>query len=184
MALFWIVLKTERPAGSYAAGRHRGPEVFLLLVAPGLAARESPAKLRHTPNPTPMESTPPPPPISKKLLWTSYVLSALPVLLFLFSGGMKLIRPPQLAEGFTHLGWPVSTALGLGILELSCTIIYVIPRTAVIGAILLTGYLGGAMATHVRIGEPVITHIVLGVLVWAGLYLRDRRLHDLMPFRR
>lgn len=131
-----------------------------------------------------MESNTPSAPISKKLLWTSYVLSALPILMLLFSSCMKLLRPPQLAEGFTHLGWPVSYALGLGLLELGCTVLYILPRTAVLGAILLTGYLGGAIATHVRIGEPVITQVVLGVMVWAGLYLRDRRLHDLLPLRR
>lgn len=131
-----------------------------------------------------MSNPTPPLPVSNKILWIGRVLSALPVLMLVFSGSMKLIRPPSLAEGFTHLGWPVNYALGLGILELSCMILYVIPRTAVVGAILVTGYLGGAIATHVRIGEPFVMQAVLGVLVWAGLYLRDRRLQDLMPFRR
>ena len=131
-----------------------------------------------------MSNPTPPLPVANKILWIGRALSALPVLMLVFSGSMKLIRPPSLAEGFTHLGWPVNYALGLGILELSCMILYVIPRTAVVGAILVTGYLGGAIATHVRIGESVVMHIVLGVLVWAGLYLRDRRLHELMPFRR
>jgi uncharacterized membrane protein YphA (DoxX/SURF4 family) len=123
-------------------------------------------------------------PVSKKVLWTGYVLSALPVLLLLFSGSMKFVKSPQLTEGFTHLGWPGEYALGLGVLELTCTILYAIPRTSVLGAILLTGYLGGAIATHVRIGEPVFMHIILGVLVWGGLYLRDPRLRVLMPLRR
>ena len=80
-------------------------------------------------------------------------MSALPALLFLFSGVMKLIKPPAVMEGFTHLGFPEGLALGLGILEISCTAIYLIPRTAVLGAILLTGYLGGAIVTHLRVGD-------------------------------
>ena len=121
--------------------------------------------------------------VSKKALWTGYILSALPVLLFLFSGAMKLIKPPAVMEGFTHLGLPEKLAVGLGILEISCTLLYLIPRTAVLGAILLTGYLGGAVATHARIGSPLFTHILfgvyLGVLAWAGLYLRNPKLRDL-----
>jgi uncharacterized membrane protein YphA (DoxX/SURF4 family) len=131
-----------------------------------------------------MESTAPTASVSKKTRWTGYVLSALPVLLLLFSGTMKLVRPPGMAESFAHLGWPATLALALGILELACTVIYAIPRTAVLGAILLTGYLGGAIATHVRIGEPFFTQFILGVLVWGGLYLRDPRLRALIPLRR
>ena len=123
-------------------------------------------------------------PVSKKMLWAGRIMSALPVLGLLFSGGMKLAQPPGLAESFTHLGWPVNLALALGILELACTIVYVIPRTAMLGAILLTGYLGGAIATHVRIGEPFLPVILMGVLIWGGLFLRDPRLRALMPLRR
>jgi len=111
-------------------------------------------------------------------------MTALPSLMLIFSAAMKFARPPQVLEGFTHLGWPTDLALPLGILELACTVIYLIPRTAVLGAILLTGYLGGAMATHVRLGEPVITHIVLGVAIWGGVFLREPRLRALIPFRR
>ena len=118
------------------------------------------------------------------MLWTGRVLSTLPVLMLLFSGGMKIIHPPQLDEGFVHLGIPVSLALGLGILEVSCTIIYAIPRTAVLGAILLTGYLGGAILTHLRIGEPYFMQAIFGMVVWGGLYLRDPRLRALIPFCR
>ncbi len=124
------------------------------------------------------------PTVSKKILWTGRIMSAVPALMLLFSASMKLAHPPQLDEGFTHLGWPIGLALMLGVLELGCTVIYLIPRTAVLGAILLTGYMGGAIATHVRIGEPVYLHIAFGVLIWGGLYLRDPRLHALMPFRR
>lgn len=124
------------------------------------------------------------PTVSKKMLWAGRIMSALPVLGLLFSGVMKLVQPPGLAEGFGHLGWPVNLALALGILELACTIVYVIPRTAVLGAILLTGYLGGAIATHVRIGDPFLPVILMGVLIWGGLCLRDPRLRALMPLRR
>ena len=123
-------------------------------------------------------------PVSKKLLWSGRILSALPVLMLLFSGVMKLIGPAEVLKGFADLGYPESLALGLGILELGCTAAYLIPRTTVLGAILLTGYLGGATATHVRIGEPFFGPIVLGVMVWGGLYLRDARLRALLPLRR
>jgi len=122
-------------------------------------------------------------PASKKMVWTGRILSALPVLLLLFSASGKLMRVPQVTGGFTHLGWPASIALAVGILELSCTIIYVIPRTAILGAILLTGYMGGAVATHVRIGEPFILQVMVGVVAWAGLYLRDERVRKLIPLR-
>ncbi len=123
-------------------------------------------------------------PTSNKMLWAGYVVSALPVLLLLFSGVMKFAKPAALVEGFAHLGWPESLALVLGILEVGCTIVYVIPQTSVLGAILLTGYLGGATATHVRIGEGFIGPVLFGVLVWLGIYLRDSRIRALIPLRR
>lgn len=123
-------------------------------------------------------------PISKKALWTGRVLSTLPVLMLLMSAVMKLVKPAPVVEGFAKLGYPEGLALGLGILELVCTLVYVNPRTAILGAILLTGYLGGATATHVRVGDPFLTPVVLGVLVWGGLYLRDERLRALLPLRR
>lgn len=122
-------------------------------------------------------------PISKTVLWAGWVMSALPVLMLLFSGVMKLMQPAAVVEGFVHLGYPASLALGLGGIELACVVVYLIPRTSVLGAILLTGYLGGATATHLRIGEPFIIPIILGVLVWGGLYLRDSRLRALLPLR-
>ena len=94
------------------------------------------------------------------------------------------MKPAAVVEGFTHLGIPDRLALGLGVLELACTVIYLIPRTAVLGAILLTGYLGGAILTHLRVGDPVIMPAVLGVLVWGGLFLREPRLRELIPLRR
>ena len=122
-------------------------------------------------------------PTSKTLFWTGSIVSALPVLVLLMSGVMKLVKPPMVTEGFEHLGWPDFLALNLGILEVGCTLIYLIPRTSVLGAILLTGYIGGAIATHARIGEPIYTQAILGVLVWLGLYLRDARLRVLIPLR-
>ena len=122
-------------------------------------------------------------PVSKTAFWAGWIVSILPALMLIMSGVMKLMKPEPVVEGFTKLGWNESLALGLGILELACTVIYLVPQTAVLGAILLTGYLGGATATHVRIGEPFFTPVILGVLVWGGLYLRDRRLRALLPVR-
>jgi hypothetical protein len=124
------------------------------------------------------------PVVSKKALWAGRVISALPVLLMTMSGTMKLMKPEPVVESFAHIGWPVEYAVGLGILELSCVAVYLISRTSVLGAILMTGYLGGAIATHVRIGEMMIaTQAGLGVLVWLGLYLREPRLRALIPLR-
>ena len=123
-------------------------------------------------------------PVSKKMLWAGYIMSALPVLMLLFSASMKLLKLPAAVEGFAHLGYPAHVALPLGFVELTSTVLYVIPRTSVLGAILLTGYLGGATAAHVRIGEPFFAAILLGVLIWGGLYVRDARLCALVPLRR
>lgn len=122
--------------------------------------------------------------VSKTRLWIGLLLSALPVLVMIASAGMKLTKPAGLAEGFAHLGWSVETATGLAILELACVVIYIIPQTAVLGAILVTGYLGGATATHVRIGDPYFLQPLLGVFAWLGLYLRDPRLHAILPLRK
>lgn len=119
---------------------------------------------------------------SKAARITGWVMTILPSLLFAFSGVMKLVHPPQLDEGFAHLGIPVSHALGLGVLELTCTLIYLVPRTSVIGAILLTGYLGGAIQTHLRVGDAFAAQFIFGVLLWGGLYLREPRLRALIPF--
>jgi uncharacterized membrane protein YphA (DoxX/SURF4 family) len=123
-------------------------------------------------------------PVSKKMLWAGRIMSALPVLMLLVSGVMKLIKPASVVEGFTRLGYPESLAVAIGILELSCTVLYLIPRTSILGAIFLTAYLGGATTTHVRIGEPFFMPIILGVLLWGGLLLRDDRLRALIPLRR
>jgi hypothetical protein len=106
------------------------------------------------------------------------------VLALLLSGIMKIVHPATLDEGFTHLGLPLNLAFGLGVLEIGCTIVYVIPRTAVIGAILITGYLGGAILACLRVGDPWILQVLLGVLTWGGLWLRDVRLRALLPLVR
>lgn len=123
-------------------------------------------------------------PVSKAALWTGRVMTTLPALMLLFSGATKFSSSPEIAKGFEHLGVPLNHAVGLGILELACTLTYLIPRTSVLGAILLTGYLGGAIQTHVRIGAPVYTHIILGVFIWGGIFLRDPRLRALIPLKK
>jgi hypothetical protein len=131
-----------------------------------------------------MSTTPEYPPTSKKMVWAGYIVSALPALALAISGIMKFMPPnEQATEGFKHLGWPLDSARNLGVLELICTALYVFPRTAVIGAILLTGYLGGAISTHVRVGDQFIIQSMLGVLVWLGLWLRDPRIRALIPWR-
>ena len=127
-------------------------------------------------------------PFSKGRIWTGRVMSALPALFLLVDGVGKLVQPAPVVEGTVQLGYPESALLGLGIILLACTVLYVIPRTAILGAILLTGYLGGAIATHVRVGSPLFSHILfpvyVAVLIWGGLYLRDEWLRALIPLRR
>jgi DoxX-like family len=129
-----------------------------------------------------------PAPLSKGRLWTGRIMSALPALFLFVDAVGKLVKPAPVVEGTVQLGYPESVLLGLGIVLLACTVLYVIPRTAILGAILLTGYLGGAVATHVRVGSPLFSHILfpvyVAVLVWGGLYLRDERLRALIPLRR
>lgn len=123
---------------------------------------------------------------SKQKLWAGRIISALPALFLLVDGAMKLAKPSMVVEATIKLGYPERVILGLGIVLLICTILYVIPRTAVLGAVLLTGYLGGAVATHVRVGDAlfaILFPVILGALVWAGLYLRDDRLRALIPLR-
>src|SRR4051812_44204719 len=131
-----------------------------------------------------MSFDPKAPAVSKTALWAGRIVSAIPVLMLLFSATMKFIASQQRTEGFQHLGWDESLAIPLGVVEISCTILYLYPRTAVLGAVLLTGYLGGAIATHVRIDEAFFIQFGLGVLVWLGLYLRDLRVRTLVPWRK
>lgn len=118
-----------------------------------------------------------------KLVWVGRVISGLLALLLTMSATMKLVGGREVIEGFARMGLPESLPVPLGVLELVCVLVYVIPATSVIGAILLTGYIGGAIVTHLRIGEPVVFQIALGVLVWLGLYLRESRLKSLIPLR-
>lgn len=122
-------------------------------------------------------------PVSKRMLWAGRIISALPVLLMVFSGAFGVLKPDVVVPGFAHFGYPERLLLPICIVEIACAIVYVIPRTSVLGAILLTGYLGGATATHVRIGEPFYLPMIVGVLVWGGLFLRDDRLRALIPLR-
>lgn len=104
--------------------------------------------------------------------------------MLLFSATGKFMKPQQVIDGFAHLGWPLKLAVALGILEVACTILYLVPRTSVLGAILLTGYLGGAIATHVRLEEAFHFPVIFGVLVWLGLFVRDARVRALIPIRK
>jgi hypothetical protein len=117
-----------------------------------------------------------------------WVLSGLVIVFLLVDAAMKLLALPVVLESSAPLGFPgAAMARGLGVLLLVCTLLYAAPQTAVLGAILLTGYLGGAVAAHARVGDPLVTHILfgvyLGVLLWLGLYLRDARVRALVPLR-
>jgi hypothetical protein len=125
-------------------------------------------------------------PVSKKTLWAGHIISALVILFLIFDGVIKVIQHPEAVRPTTQLGYPASLVLGIGIIELVCLAVYAIPRTSVLGAILLTGYLGGAVATNVRAGSELFSvffPIIIGVLVWGGLFLRDDRLRALIPLR-
>lgn len=116
------------------------------------------------------------------MLWTGRVISGLLVALYTASSIPKFI--PSLAAGMEKAGWNPAVAPAIGVTEVLCAVLYAIPQTSVLGAILLTGYMGGAIATHARIGEPFIPQIIIGMLVWLGLFLRDARLRALIPMRR
>jgi hypothetical protein len=123
-------------------------------------------------------------PVSKGAMWTGRVLSALPVLLLIFSASLKLARPEWAMKGWVEAGFPERLSVPIGIVELACALIYAFPPTTYLGAILCTGYLGGATATTVRIGQPWFMPVLVGVVVWLGLFLRDPRLRELVPIRR
>ncbi|HEX5964335.1 MAG TPA: DoxX family protein [Pyrinomonadaceae bacterium] len=121
-----------------------------------------------------------------KGVWAGRIVSWLPAAFLLVDGVAKLFKPAAVVEATVKLGYPESVITPLGILLIACTLLYLIPRTAVLGAILLTGYLGGAAATHVRVGDgvfPVAFAVTFGALLWLGLYLRDARLRQLVPLR-
>ena len=129
-------------------------------------------------------------PVSKTALWTGRFLSGFVILFLLFDGAIKLVPWPVVTETMDKMGYGPSESLArsLGLITIVCTTLYAVPPTSILGAILLTGYLGGAMASHVRIGSPLFSHtlfgLYLGLMVWGGLWLRDKNLRSLIPFRR
>ena len=125
-------------------------------------------------------------PVSKGRLWTGRIISALVVLFLLFDSITKVLKVRVVLEASAQLGYPVNTIVAIGIILLVCTVFYIIPQTAVLGTILLTGYLGGAVAANLRIASPMFNTffpIVFGVLAWVGIFLRESRLGVLIPFR-
>ena len=141
-----------------------------------IASLDNPAAARAMDSPQIASST--------MRLRASWIMGGLPALFLLLDASMKLVKPAAVVEGSLKVGFPESTLVGIGIALLLSTLLYLVPRTAVFGAILLTGYLGGAVATNVRVVGPVfniVFPIVLATLLWGGLWLRDRRLQDLLP---
>jgi hypothetical protein len=125
---------------------------------------------------------------SPAVRWTGRILTGLPVFFLLFDSVIKIMQIAPVIESFGQLGYPVDLARPIGIIQLACLLVYVVPRTSVLGAVLLTGYLGGAVATHVRIGSPLASHtlfpIYIGALLWGALLLRDERLRAIVTGRR
>jgi hypothetical protein len=122
---------------------------------------------------------------SKVKIWTGYVFSALPVLFMLMSSAMKLSQQKMVVEGFAKGGMSASLVLIIGAVELLCVVIYLVPATAVLGAVLVTGYLGGAIMVHVRAGEAsFLAPLILGMMAWGGLFMRDERIRALLPLRK
>lgn len=131
-----------------------------------------------------MSAIEPTAPVSKGKLWAGRIISVLPALFLLLDAIGKLVKPKQVVDATVQLGYNENVIVPLGIVLLICTVLYLIPRTAVLGAILLTGYLGGAVATHVRTGESlfsIVFPVIFGILLWLGLYLRDPWLGKLVP---
>ena len=126
-------------------------------------------------------------PVAKKKLVAGHILTALAGLFLMFDTVIKVLRLPAAMQGTTELGYPAETVIWIGLVELVCLGLYLAPPTAVLGALLMTGYLGGAIATHVRAGSPLLSHtlfpIYVAVALWGGLYLREPRLAELAPFR-
>jgi hypothetical protein len=124
---------------------------------------------------------------SRKALWAGRVMSGFASLFLLFDATLKVLELPASIEGSGQLGYPQSVVFGLGLVQAACLVLYLVPRTAVLGAVLWTAYLGGAVATHVRVGSPLFSHtlfpIYVAVLLWGGLWLRDLRLRELLPLR-
>ncbi|HUB17289.1 MAG TPA: DoxX family protein [Acidobacteriaceae bacterium] len=126
--------------------------------------------------------------VSAGRLWTGRVIAGLISAFMLLDAAMKFVKPPQVAEAFVRTGWPLELSVPLGAILLTSVLLYLIPRTAVLGAILLTGYFGGAVATNMRLLEPVFSHtlfpVYFGVLTWLALWLREPRLAELIPVKK
>jgi hypothetical protein len=144
--------------------------------------------IERNPEETSMQSDTQTAPLSKNSVLAGRIVSALPILFLLFDVSLKFMKPAIAVDATLELGYPESSILTMGIILLACLILHLIPQTSVLGAILLTGYLGGAVATHFRIGNPLFSHtlfpIYVGVLIWGGLFLRDARLRALIPLRK
>ena len=121
---------------------------------------------------------------SGKAVWIGWIITAVVSLLFLFSAVMKLVGGPDVTQGMAQLGLPERMMVPLGILEAACTAVYLIPATSVLGAVLLAGYMGGAICTHWRVGDPFYLQILIALVVWLGIYLREPRLKAVLPLRR
>ena len=124
--------------------------------------------------------------ISRGRLWTGRVLTGLSAAFFLFDAGMKLVKPPFVVEATVRLGYPESTIVGMGVALLVSTLLYLIPRTSVLGAILITGYLGGAVATNIRAQQPLFNiafPIIFACIAWGGLWLGNKRLEQVLPLK-
>ena len=124
----------------------------------------------------------------RTMLWTGRIMSGFVIAFLIFDVGIKLIRHPIVGESMVQLGWPADMGFTIGVIEAICLILYVVPQTATLGAILWTGVLGGAIATHLRIDDPLFSHtlfgVYLGLLMWGGLWFRVGRLRALIPLRR
>ncbi len=125
---------------------------------------------------------------SNRSLWTARAMRGLVVLFLLLDSGIHLAMPPQVVQAMNQLGFPLDVTVLIGAIELACTVLYVIPATSILGAILLTGHLGGAVAAHLRVGNPIfesyVFPVLVGALLWGGLLLSEPRLRALMPLRR
>jgi hypothetical protein len=133
-----------------------------------------------------MDTPPVTPPRPTAMIWTGRVISAIPALFLLLDGVMKLVKPDFVVKATTEMGYPESAIVGMGAALTASVLLYMIPQTAVLGAILLTGYLGGAVASHVRLSEgafPICFPVVFGAVLWTGLLLRDSRVRALLPLR-
>jgi hypothetical protein len=128
-----------------------------------------------------------PVPVAKTAIWAGRIISTLAILFLTFDSVIKVLNLTPAVEATTRLGYPASLVITIGVLELACLAVYVIPRTSVLGAILLTGYLGGAIATQVRATSPlfsIVFPVIIGALIWGGLFVRDERLRTLIPMRK